>query len=51
MGTENKLSCAGSTLSDFTSMVKERIGPLEQINYDEFDGHRRKRVLVQIIGE
>ena len=26
-------------------------GPREQIFYDEFDGHRSKRVLVKIIGE
>jgi len=26
-------------------------GPWEQIFYGEFDGHRRKRVLVKIIGE
>ncbi len=27
------------------------IGPWEQIFYGEFDGRRRKRVLVKIIGE
>ena len=27
------------------------LGPWEQIFYDEFDGKRRKRVLVKIIGE
>ena len=27
------------------------LGPLEQIFYGEFDGKRRKRVLVKIIGE
>jgi secondary thiamine-phosphate synthase enzyme len=27
------------------------LGPWEQIYYGEFDGHRRKRVLVKIIGE
>ena len=26
-------------------------GPWEQIFYGEFDGHRRKRVLIKIIGE
>ena len=26
-------------------------GPWEQISYGEFDGRRRKRVLVKIIGE
>jgi hypothetical protein len=29
----------------------EVFGPWEQIFYDEFDGRRRKRVLVKIIGE
>ncbi len=27
------------------------LGPWEQIFYGEFDGHRRKRVLVKVIGE
>lgn len=27
------------------------LGPWEQISYGEFDGGRRKRVLVKIIGE
>jgi thiamine phosphate synthase YjbQ (UPF0047 family) len=27
------------------------LGPWEQIFYGEFDGNRRKRVLVKIIGE
>ena len=27
------------------------LGPWEQIFYGEFDGRRRKRVLVKIIGE
>jgi hypothetical protein len=26
-------------------------GPLEQIFYGEFDGHRSKRVLIKVIGE
>jgi secondary thiamine-phosphate synthase enzyme len=30
---------------------KLNIGPWEQIFYGEFDGKRRKRVLVKIIGE
>ena len=30
---------------------KLHFGPWEQIFYDEFDGQRRKRVLVKIIGE
>ena len=27
------------------------LGPWEQVFYGEFDGHRRKRVLIKIIGE
>jgi thiamine phosphate synthase YjbQ (UPF0047 family) len=27
------------------------LGPWEQISYGEFDGRRRKRVLVKMIGE
>lgn len=35
-----------------TSLVKEMdFGPWEQIFYGEFDGRRKKRVLVKIIGE
>ncbi len=30
---------------------KLHFGPWEQIFYGEFDGHRRKRVLIKIIGE
>jgi thiamine phosphate synthase YjbQ (UPF0047 family) len=30
---------------------KFHLGPWEQIFYGEFDGQRRKRVLVKIIGE
>ena len=30
---------------------KLNLGPWEQIFYGEFDGRRRKRVLVKIIGE
>jgi thiamine phosphate synthase YjbQ (UPF0047 family) len=30
---------------------EEGIGPWEQIFYGEFDGRRKKRVLVKIIGE
>lgn len=35
------------------AITEERLdfGPWEQIFYGEFDGHRRKRVLVKIIGE
>ena len=35
------------------AITKSRLdfGPWEQIFYGEFDGHRRKRVLVKIIGE
>ena len=37
----------------FTLMIKGKLdfGPWEQIFYGEFDGRRRKRVLVKIIGE
>ncbi len=30
---------------------KLHLGPWKQIFYDEFDGRRKKRVLVKIIGE
>jgi thiamine phosphate synthase YjbQ (UPF0047 family) len=30
---------------------KHDLGPWEQTFYDEFDGNRRKRVLVKIIGD
>ncbi len=42
MGREVVVAISGGTL-DF--------GPWEQIFYGEFDGRRRKRVLVKIIGE
>jgi len=42
MGREVVVAITGGKL-DF--------GPWEQIFYGEFDGHRRKRVLVKIIGE
>jgi len=42
MGREVVVAVTGGAL-DF--------GPWEQIFYGEFDGHRRKRVLVKIIGE
>ena len=42
MGREVVVAITGGKL-DF--------GPWEQIHYAEFDGHRRKRVLVKIIGE
>ena len=42
MGREVVVAVTGGKL-DF--------GPWEQIFYGEFDGHRRKRVLVKIIGE
>ncbi len=42
MGREVVVAITGGRL-DF--------GPWEQIYYGEFDGHRRKRVLVKIIGE
>jgi thiamine phosphate synthase YjbQ (UPF0047 family) len=34
-----------------TTNCKLDFGPWEQIFYGEFDGQRRKRVLVKIIGE
>ena len=37
-------------LDDSTELV-EVFGPREQIFHGEFDGRRRKRVLVKIIGE
>jgi thiamine phosphate synthase YjbQ (UPF0047 family) len=42
MGREDAVAVTGGEL-DF--------GPWEQIFYGEFDGRRRKRVLVKIIGE
>jgi secondary thiamine-phosphate synthase enzyme len=42
MGREVVVAVTGGSL-DF--------GPWEQIFYGEFDGHRKKRVLVKIIGE
>ncbi len=42
MGRETVIALTGGTL-DF--------GPWEQIFYGEFDGKRRKRVLVKIVGE
>jgi secondary thiamine-phosphate synthase enzyme len=42
MGREVTVAVTGGTLD---------LGPWEQIFYGEFDGKRRKRVLVKIIGE
>ncbi len=42
MGREVVIAVSGGTLD---------LGPWEQIFYGEFDGRRRKRVLVKIIGE
>ncbi len=42
MGREVVVAITGGKL-DF--------GPWEQIHYAEFDGRRRKRVLIKIIGE
>ncbi len=42
MGRESVVAVTGGRLD---------LGPWEQIFYGEFDGHRKKRVLVKIIGE
>lgn len=42
MGREAVVAVTGGRLD---------LGPWEQIFYGEFDGHRKKRVLVKIIGE
>jgi len=42
MGRESVLAVTNGRLD---------LGPWEQIFYGEFDGHRRKRVLIKIIGE
>ncbi len=36
---------------DGSTELAEVLGPWEPIFHDEFDGRRRKRVLVKIIGE
>ena len=38
-------------MADSASMLGGMSGPWEQIFYGEFDGGRRKRVLVKAIGE
>ena len=42
---------AGLTLRGLSASGRLDFGPWEQIFYGEFDGLRRKRVLVKIIGE
>lgn len=42
MGREVMIAITGGKLD---------LGPWEQVFYGEFDGHRRKRVLIKIIGE
>jgi thiamine phosphate synthase YjbQ (UPF0047 family) len=50
MGREVVVAITDGRLDDSTELV-EVFGPWEQIFYGEFDGRRRKRVLVKIIGE
>jgi thiamine phosphate synthase YjbQ (UPF0047 family) len=50
MGREVVVAITDGRLDDSTELV-EAFGPWEQISYGEFDGRRRKRVLVKIIGE
>jgi hypothetical protein len=50
MGREVLVAITDGRLDDSTELV-EVFGPWEQIFYGKFDGRRRKRVLVTIIGE
>ena len=50
MGHEVVVAVTDGRLDDSAELV-EVFGPWEQIFYGEFDGRRRKRVLVKIIGE
>jgi thiamine phosphate synthase YjbQ (UPF0047 family) len=50
MGREVVVAVTDGRLDDSTEPA-EVFGPWEQIFYGEFDGRRRKRVLVKIIGE
>jgi thiamine phosphate synthase YjbQ (UPF0047 family) len=50
MGREVVVAITDGRLDDSTELV-EVFGPWKQIFYGEFDGRRRKRVLVKIIGE
>ncbi|MFH1317809.1 MAG: YjbQ family protein, partial [Candidatus Omnitrophota bacterium] len=46
-----KRSVMGREVVVAITKSKLHFGPWEQIFYGEFDGRRRKRVLVKIIGE
>jgi thiamine phosphate synthase YjbQ (UPF0047 family) len=50
MGREVVVAITDGRFDDSTELV-EVFGPWEQIFYGEFDGRRRKRVLVKIIGD
>jgi secondary thiamine-phosphate synthase enzyme len=50
MGREVVVAITDGRLDDSTELV-EVFGPWEQIFYGEFDGLRRKRVLVKIVGD
>jgi len=50
MGREVVVAVTDGRFDDSAELV-EVFGPWEQIFYGEFDGRRRKRVLVKIIGE
>jgi len=50
MGREVVVAITDGRLDDSAELV-EVFGPWEQIFYGEFDGRRRKRVLVKIIGK
>jgi thiamine phosphate synthase YjbQ (UPF0047 family) len=50
MGREVVVAITDGRLDDSVEPV-EVFGPWEQIFYGEFNGRRRKRVLVKILGE
>ena len=50
MGREVVVAVTNGRLDGFVELA-ENFGTWEQILYGEFDGRRRKRVLVKIIGE
>ena len=50
MGREVVVAITDGRFDDSTELI-EVFGPWEQIFYGEFDGRRRKRVLVKVIGE
>ncbi len=47
--TKSELQIMGREV--VVAITKNKLDPWEQIFYCEFDGRRRKRVLVKIIGE